>query len=95
MLTSCYNVVYAYYHFSGAKKVVEKITASKERYDNVKEAAAEKGEVAREKLETLKDAAKVKAASLRDRWATRGSRNKGDGVRIVSNSLAVLELTSR
>ncbi|PIL34116.1 hypothetical protein GSI_03827 [Ganoderma sinense ZZ0214-1] len=41
--------VYGYYHFSGAKKVVEKVTASKERYDNAKAAAVEKGEVAREK----------------------------------------------
>ncbi|KAM5531855.1 hypothetical protein V8D89_014485 [Ganoderma adspersum] len=60
------------------KKVVDKVTASKERYDNAKATVVEKGEVAREKLETMKDAARVKASGLRDLWTTRGSRSKGD-----------------
>ena len=75
-------IVYAYYHFSGAKKVVDKVTAAKERYTDAKAAVVEKAGGAREKLEAMKDAAKVKAAGLRDLWVTRGSRGTGDGVRI-------------
>lgn len=74
------------------KKVVDRVTAGKERYDDAKATVVEKGEVAREKLETMKDAARVKAAGLRERWTTRGSRSKGDEVRVYLNSSAVSEL---
>ena len=76
--------VYAYYHFSEAKKVVNKITTVKGHYNDTKVTMVEKTKDACEKFKTMKDAVKVKVAGLCDLWLACNSRGKGEGVCIQS-----------
>ncbi|EIW62997.1 uncharacterized protein TRAVEDRAFT_26484 [Trametes versicolor FP-101664 SS1] len=54
---------YAWYHLSGAKRVVDVARAGKQRYDETKGSIAEK----REKAAVMSAAAKEKATNLSDR----------------------------
>ncbi|KAI0743868.1 hypothetical protein C8Q80DRAFT_866076 [Daedaleopsis nitida] len=82
---------YAYYHFSGAKKIVDKTKAVKVRVQAQTAIAQEKGEAAREKMgdlnQTARDMAREKRGDLQVRWAARFSHGKesSDGPTEVSN----------
>lgn len=77
---------YAYYHFSGAKKLVDKAVAVKGRYTETKAAVSEQSQVARDKIAVVgqqaREAVKQKREDLRARWGDRlkhGNEDKEDG----------------
>ncbi|KAI0695964.1 hypothetical protein C8T65DRAFT_583858 [Cerioporus squamosus] len=78
---------YGYYHFSGAKTVVDGVRAAKDRYVETKAAVAEKREVARDKMSeaaaTAKEVARQKRTDLSERWGARLSRQPGKEEREV------------
>ncbi|RPD78314.1 hypothetical protein L226DRAFT_567971 [Lentinus tigrinus ALCF2SS1-7] len=71
---------YGYYHFSGAKQMVDGVRAVKDRYVETKAAVAEKREVACDKMSeaavTAKEMALQKRTDLRERWAARRKNGK-------------------
>ena len=77
------EIGYGYYHFSGAKQVMDSVRAAKDRYVDTKVAVAEKSEVARDKMSevaaTAKEVARQKRTDLGERWAARLSRKDAQG----------------